>query len=313
MKLATTTSDFYGLQDNVPARLVELYGPTGFRCLDYSFYNVLHPGSSYLQPGDSWRREVEDALAAAQKLGVTFVQAHAPDGEHFCSGERRDALLLATRRSIEGCALLGISNLVVHAAQLPDPESTPAEFIRENIRFYRQLLPDAERFGVNLLVENSCEQNIPGYSLRTGREMREFLQQAGHPLRHACWDTGHAHLRGMDQYQSLRELGEELYALHIHDNCGDKDAHILPFMGSCNFDQVLQALKDMNYSGCFTLECSSGLRQRDGWPYSRQRFTYRGREVETLLDPPERLRQRYVQLMYETGRYMLEQYGLFEE
>ena len=310
MKLATTTADFYGCRGNVPAQLVRLYASTGFRCLDYSFYN--NPSPSLYQPGDGWKREIEDALTAAWELGITFVQAHAPDGEHFRPGEKREALLLAIRRSIEGCAMLKIPNLVVHAAQLPDSNATPRDFLKENIRFYREILPDAERHGVNLLIENSCEQNMPGYYLRTGREMREFLQEAGHPLLHACWDTGHAHLRRMDQYQSLVDLGEELYALHIHDNCGDGDTHMLPFMGSCNFDQVLQGLKDIGYTGCFTLECSSGLRRRDDWPYFRQRFSYQGREVETLLDPPEQLRQSYVRLMYETGRYMLEQYGLYE-
>ena len=53
------------------------------------------------------------------------------------------------------------------------------------------------------------------------------------------------------------------------------------------------------------------LRTRQGMSLTPQgeRFLT---EVETLLDPPEQLRQSYVRLMYETGRYMLEQYGLYE-
>lgn len=312
MKLATTIADFRAHTPNA-AEQVRLFESTGFKYLDYSFYRVIYPGSPFLAAGDGWKKEVLAAGAAADELKMTFVQAHAPDGEHFVHGEARDALLLATKRSIEACAMLGIPGTVVHAAQHPDPNATPSEFIEINLAFYAELYEAAEKHGVNLLVENGCEQNMPRYYLRTGRELKEFLARAGHPLMHACWDTGHAHMRGMDQYQSLIDLGPELRAVHIQDNYGDRDSHIMPFMGTCNFDQVLQGLVDIGYRGAFTLEGGSGLRGHGEWPHFRQPFTYRGRKVETLLDPPESLRRQYVRLMHEAGRHLLEQYGCYEE
>lgn len=313
MRLASTTADFTGLRNDIPAEHVKLFEGTGFKHLDYSFYRVVRPGSAYIMPGDAWKNEVLAARAAAEKLGFTFVQSHAPDGEHWQAGENRDALILATRRVIEACALLGIPSTVIHAAQHPDPASTPAEFIKENVKFLEEFYETAERFGVQLLVENGCEQNTPRYYLRTGGEMREFISAANHPLVFACWDTGHAHMRGMDQYRSILDLGDKLQALHIHDNYGDRDSHVMPFMGNGNFDQIMLGLQDGGYKGAFTFEGGAGVRRSDAWPHFRRPFTYKGRQINTLLEPDENLRRRYVGLMYATGRFMLEKYGFSVE
>lgn len=313
MKLATTTHDFGAYRNGNPAEQIKLFETTGFRCLDYSFYRTAQPGSVYLEKSDAnWKKELDGVLDVAKSLGMTFVQAHAPDGEHYKEGEKRDMLMLATKRSIEGCAMLGIPSTVVHAAPHPDPDATVNEFIDINVKFYEELYDTAEKFGVNLLIENSCEQNVPTYYLRTGREMKEFLQRANHPLLHACWDTGHAHMRGMDQYQSLVDLGDDLYALHVQDNYGDLDSHVTPMVGNCNFDQVMQALMDIGYKGYYTFEGGTTLRPEGGWPHFRKPFIYKGKEVTKLMNPPEIAQILAVKMMYEIGKFMLEQYGCYE-
>ena len=313
MKLATTTADFRGYRNNRSDEQIKLFEPTGFKYLDYSFYRIIYPGSPYLAAGDGWKREIETARETANQLNIGFVQAHAPDGDHFNAGEARDALILATKRSIEACAMLGIPGTVVHAAQHPDPNASPTAFIDVNMKFYQEFYDTAEQFGVKIFIENSCEQNNPRYYLRTGREMKEFLAIANHPLMHACWDTGHAHMRNTDQYQSIIDLGDDLQALHIQDNYGDRDSHVMPFMGSCNFDQVLQGLVDIQYQGAFTLESENGIRFRNDWPHTRNPFVYQERTVETLLDPPEAIKQLYVHLMFQVGKHMLKQYGCYSD
>lgn len=57
----------------------------------------------------------------------------------------------------------------------------------------------------------------------------------------------------------IRALGNRLQALHIHDNDCWHDSHQIPFSMSIDFDAVVKALKDINYSGYFTLEASSYL------------------------------------------------------
>lgn len=47
MKLATTIGDFAGYTTSA-AEAVAAFQGTGFRHLDYSFYDILYPGSSFL-------------------------------------------------------------------------------------------------------------------------------------------------------------------------------------------------------------------------------------------------------------------------
>lgn len=96
------------------------------------------------------------------------------------------------------------------------------------------------------------------YYFYTGADMREFIDYAGHPLLGVCWDTGHANIEG-SQYREILALGDTLKAVHINDNRGERDEHILPFAGTASMDEVMQALADVHFDGYFTMECDSML------------------------------------------------------
>jgi hypothetical protein len=71
------------------------------------------------------------------------------------------------------------------------------------------------------------------------------------------------------------------------------------------------ALIDARYDGYFTLECDTSLVTYDLWTGGRRRFDG-GRELK--LCEPQLFMQRHIEaMMYETARWMLESYGIFEE
>ncbi len=307
MKLVTTTGDLtHYYEDRSIAAPLAGMRETGFTHLDMSFYAVIYPGSPWISHGDGWKREVEDSLKAAARYGFDFCQAHSPDGVHFQEGEARDALILATKRSIEACAMLGVPHTVVHAAGCGPAE---AEFRRRNIAFYRLFEEDAERFGVDLLTENSAEAWNPEYFLRTGKETREFVEEAGIPRLHINWDTGHGNVQGCDQYTDIVDMGGELRALHIQDNNGQSDAHLMPLAGTTNFDDVMRGLIDSGYRGDFTFEGSNTLRRAKAWPWFRRNV----KPEDRLSSPPLALQQKQIALMREVGEWMLESYGIEAE
>ena len=49
-------------------------------------------------------------------------------------------------------------------------------------------------------------------------------------------------------------IGKRLRALHINDNRGEKDDHLLPYLGYVEWEPVLRALKEIGYAGDFTYE-----------------------------------------------------------
>ena len=300
MKIATTTDNFLYYCDNDIDRIRELHRG-GFRYIDLSMY-FFTPDSPYMS--DDWKTPVRALKEEADRLGMQFVQAHSQGGNALRPDpERVEFLVAATLRSLEICKELGIQNTVVHSGTADG--LTKEEWFEKNKAFYSRLFPMMEETGVNVLVENSTKVNTKGrYCANSGKDMVEFLNYVGHPLLHACWDTGHANCEG-SQYQDILDLGKELYAIHYNDNHGERDEHLIPYLGTMNHDEVINALIDSGYEGYFTLECSSSLLQ----PRRRREFA-----ADTRLLKPQLFMQRHAEkLMYDTAKYILESYGLFEE
>lgn len=304
MKIATTTGDFSFYCATDEARIRELHR-AGFRYIDLSLYSM-KPDSPYLT--DGWQDEVLRLKALADSLGMQFVQAHSHGGNPFTATPEKAAFYtLAVARSIEICGMLGIPNTVLHCGFAP--ELTREAFFVKNKEFVSQFFPLLERTGVNLLLENSTAVNMKEiYYPNAGSELRAIVEYVDHPNVHACWDTGHANCEG-SQYEQILALGDHLLGIHYNDNHGQKDEHLFPYMGTLNHDEVLHALLDVGYRGYFTLECGAALIKQNGWPFKRRPF-----EKDTRLSEPQLFMQRHMEsFMYDTAKYMLEAYHLFEE
>jgi len=304
MKIATTTGDFERYCNNDCDRIRELYN-AGFRYIDLSMYNIARPDNVYM--GDSWKEETEKIKKLANDLGMTFVQAHSPGVNPFAESANVDFMMKSLRRSIEICGILGIKNTVVHSGiKLGLSKS---EWFEKNKEFYGKLFPEMEKHDVNVLVENSTKVNMGDcYFINSGKDTRELVEFISHPLIHACWDTGHANCEG-NQYDEILSVGDELYAIHYNDNHGKSDEHLIPYLGTLNHDEVINALIDSNYKGYFTLECCSSLIPKDYWLGSRRNFE----KDKRLAESPLFAQQQIEKLLYDTAKYMLTSYGIFEE
>ena len=305
MKLVTTTADLAPFCKS-KSTATPLYGmkATGFRHIDLSMYETVYENSPWIKNTDEWKKEIEECAAIAQKDGLDFCQAHSPDGVHFTPGEKRDALITATLHSIEACAMLGIPHTVIHAQGVKG--GTHEDFIRENVEFFKMFADASEKYGVDILVENSADAWNPEYYLNTGKALKEFVEIAGIPRLHVCWDTGHGNVQGCNQYDDITVLGSELHALHIQDNFGDFDSHLMPMSGTTNFDKVIQALLEIDYKGNFTFEGSNTIRRSGSWPNYRRDVS----ESDKLKTVPLEIQQKQISVMYDVGRWMLEQYGI---
>ena len=299
MKLATTTGDF-GHYSCSQEECMEWIAQSGFKNQDYSFGMDYNWKTGVYAP--DWRKHLENVKRKADSLGVTFVQAHSPMGSPLAPGN--EAFTEATKRSIEGCAELGIQNIVVHSGYLPDISKDEA--FEKNKVFFMELLRFAEQYQINVLVENFNKMCVDGlYWIDNATDLRALIDYVDHPLFHACWDAGHGNMQEMPQDEALGILGEHVYALHIQDNLGGDDSHIAPFCGSLNLDAVMHGLKDIGYKGYFTFEAGNIL-----LPASCRR-PY---EKDTRLAmAPLGLRIKAENLLYEMGKCILEAYDCFEE
>ena len=304
MKLATTTCDFDRFMKTYQERINAVI-EAGFKYIDLSLYTINKDDELIID--DNWKYNAKVILEQTQKMGGEFVQAHSPGGNPIAGDADAQILLDATIRSIDICGFLGIPNIVVHAGMLEGIDKD--QFFKKNKEFFTKLFPAMERNNVNVLCENSTEKNMRDmFFTNSGKDMKEFVEYVNHPLFHACWDTGHGNCEG-NQYDEILAIGEELYAVHINDNTGRGDEHIIPYLGTVNMDEIMHALIDIKNKGVFTFESNSTLRSSKSWHGDRRIF-----ETDNRLREPQLFMQKHLEkLMYDMGEYILRTYNCFDE
>ncbi len=296
LNIATTTGDVKSISKNNEEEIRNLY-EAGFRYIDFSMY-TLDANSPLMQ--DDWKETALALKAVADELGMEFVQAHSPGTNPF--GSKSDLTMATNIRAIEVCEVLGIENIVIH----PGYESglSKQQWFEKNKAFYNELLPTAEKCGVNVLCENSTSKNMGSkYNINTGADMREFIEYINHPNFHGCWDTGHANCEG-SQYDDILALGDEMYAIHFHDNLGDGDKHLMPYYGNINVDEVMLAINMIGFKGYFTLECDGTTRALGAYTGPN----LEGMDASKILDRMEEEKQ-----LYQLTEYILKEHGMLAE
>ena len=241
-------------------KAVELYAKAGFDAYDLSmfsmcgydwakgrFYESDHPfaKSNYLAFVRNLRR-------IGEECGIHCNQSHAPFP--VCCKEIRSYL----KRAIECTAEAGGQICIVH----PDNNKSP----EENAEFYFELLPFAKEHGVKIAAENMWNWDSKAgcssfAACATSESFLAHLNAVKDENLVACLDIGHAEMRGSGEGapHMIRALGSRLQALHIHDNDRWHDSHQIPFSMDMDFVSIVKALKEVGYSGEFTLEANQYL------------------------------------------------------
>ena len=304
VKIASTTADFKTLPDDDYLERVRHVAKAGFKYIDLSLYNINKKNNPFMQ--DNFEEYVKELKKLAEELGIKYVQAHLPncnpmDKEHF------DEYVNCTIRAIEVCGMLGIENAVIHTGWMDGV--TKEEYFEINYNALKPLFPAMEKNSVNVLIENSTKANMgEKYFFLTGREMKEFIEYVNHPLLHACWDLGHANIEG-HQYEDIMTLGDDLRAIHVHDNNGKGDEHVALFTGTVNIDEVINALIDSGYKGYFTFETDNAVSCGKTWQLNRRIF-----ERDTrLFNPTTEMYDAAEKFIFELGKACLKAYGIYEE
>lgn len=300
MKLATTTKDFSNQYTLSQITALEHIYDAGFRYAGYGF------GPDYRRRngiyGEEPLRYIQKVKRAADDIGIQLIQAHSPMGKPFFDHDGQ--FTADTVRCIEACAEWGIPDLVVHSGYAPN--LTIRENYEINKRFFTNLLTHAEKYGVNILVENfnkMHKENV--YWIDNAPDLLGLIEYVDHPLFHAVWDTGHANMQDMPQDEALRMLGSHVRGLHVQDNLEVKDIHLTPFFGSLSLDAVMNGLLDIGYRGYFTFEVGGIFLPAD----QRRPFPRDTR----LASAPMALRDAFERFLYDLGKTVLEAYGCFEE
>ncbi|MBA3065462.1 sugar phosphate isomerase/epimerase [bacterium] len=84
----------------------------------------------------------------------------------------------------------------------------------------------ASEFNTEICLENT----LPGHLGCFLEELLEVREKSGFRKIKFCLDTGHYNLAEPNP-DMLSEMAPDITELHIHDNNGDKDSHLVPGLG----------------------------------------------------------------------------------
>lgn len=183
---------------------------------------------------------------AAAAAGIELYQIHGPWPTDDTTEDSRKAVREHMHTAVYACRLLGAPYMVIHP-QMPfgwDKEEDAAFAEELTVELLRGLIPDCERYGVTVCLEN---MPMKAHRISPVENIVAAVKKVGHPNIAVCLDTGHSNVFGHDLGEMVRLCGSRLKTLHIHDNDGIYDRHQLPYTGTADWDSFLCALAE---TGC---------------------------------------------------------------
>lgn len=261
MRLATMTSLFREQRSKDGhigyAESIRRCRDAGFSVLDFNMCAMIHNKTEL--NGPDWEKAVDQIRNTAEKLGVEFCQSHLPylpGGKLYPPGSEEEAFFQEiTRRSLIASSILGVKAAVVHplTEKLLEEHSREAN-LRLNHQVYDPLVEEAVRRKVRIAFENMVDANNKRRYGAIAEELIELVDSYGDSSVGICWDTGHANRVYSNQERPLRLVGKRLIALHIDDNLGVTDDHLLPFLGTVDWETIMPLFQEIGYEGDLVYE-----------------------------------------------------------
>lgn len=246
------------------AEIIPRLAKAGFQALDFNFCDMVD--LPVWQNPAAAAAAVEALAAVAAENRLPWVQAHGPMANPFSDLPREQFKRTLIQPCLAACGRLGVPWMVMHCGSIEGAFDRDHRrlMLQSNAEFFRGYLPLCEKYRVGLALENGCDKRGRGRSFAVVPEdLADLVDAINHPLAGICWDTGHAHLQGMDQRTALASLGPRLKCLHVADNDGGSDLHLLPFAaGRAGVDwaAVAAGLRQAGYRGHWAYEAHNSFR-----------------------------------------------------
>jgi len=201
----------------------------------------------------SMKPEVRAIADALEAYHLQLVSMHAPTSRDLsamresgsplsiCEVERvrRVEAMDELKRVIDVADDLPYARLILHmggSRETADPRKRDAAFST-----LEHLILHAHHAGVAICVENTTsEMGDPAY-------LRAFVDETRLTGLRFNFDIGHAHLADSPEDERLEKsfspLRELVSSVHLHDNHGEKDEHLLPYDGTIDWPTAIKILQ----------------------------------------------------------------------
>ncbi len=181
-------------------------------------------------------------------IGMTVSQGHLYLKVRLC--DETQPILDIMKNWLDLYYAIGVKSAVLHCDHMMESSCTHEEKLQKNLAVIKQLVDYLK--GTDMVI---CLENLTRLCLNAD-DLMWFVEQINSENLGICLDTGHLNMSETpDQVAFIRRVGKHLKALHIADNQGETDQHMLPFgRGNVDIEAVMQALKEVGYEGLFNYE-----------------------------------------------------------
>ncbi len=199
-----------------------------------------------------WAGDGDEAatVSYAREQGLYVSNAHLPFKRINCiweDGTEGDVMTDEFCRLVKLFGELKVPATVFHVSS----SMTPPPYNMKGIERIRKVVSTAEE----------CEVDIAFENLRRIDYLKYVYDNVTSPRAKFCFDCGH-HNYLCPELDLLKMFGERLVAVHLHDNFGDYDWHMLPFDGKVDYEMVAAGLVSVGYNGPISLEVHQDVHEK---------------------------------------------------
>ena len=233
--------------------MVDYFDKMGIPAIDMSF-------ESLSKLDDSKNAVLYAAAKRAREKNIRLPVCHLS----FYMPNPRDGALMEKysqelKSNIDVASLMEIPMAVIHPIVWYSSEVSYGDWVRANMAFLAPLVEYARGKGIKLCIENmpsdretsdnhlygSCALNISALAEKLGAGI--------------CFDVGHANISGYKLSEQMEILKGKIDVMHIHDNMGKgkKDAHLLPFDGTVDWQDVAFGMRRSDFVGILDVEVTA--------------------------------------------------------
>ena len=247
MKLSIWSSYY---MDSGPEGAVKRFIENGIYCSELSDEH----GLELLSRSDNFLKTAKEFSNFLKENNFEISQGHLWLKIRICSDETAIQKLYSWVDMYEA---IGIKNMVLHCDNMVDSSLSRNEKIEKNIEKIRLLAEYIKDKDITICLENLRPHSPQDEDLvdRNADDLLYIIERIGSDKFGICLDTGHLNLTDRNPREFILKAGNKLKALHIADNQGETDQHLMPLNGgTVDFFEVVKALREIGYKGIFNLE-----------------------------------------------------------
>ncbi len=222
----------------------------------YLEFRILDDDEALLQ------ERVEIILQEKAKSGIQTYTIHLPHKEEFdlsaLDEEKRTEALKRQMKVLDGAYALKPSVAVIH----PSSGQVPLEEYESRkealIRSLKEFCPYCKSLGICVALENLTQVSM----VQSSSELLEIVEAVGDNIG-ICFDVNHLFKESHKEF--IRNAGKHIITMHISDNDGIRERHMMPGDGVINWEELFEELDNIGFDGTMIVECGDVI---NGFPDS---------------------------------------------